>query len=94
MIHQIKASNYLMALGLLRQEFFCSFNLKDGTVLTLFFSRILEKKIDDDLVGKKLHSKNSIHFCCQRNSIKRREQAAAAKNNFNFKSWKIEFPLI
>ena len=31
---------------------------------------------DDDLVGKKFllacHSKNSIHFCCQRNSIKRR----------------------
>ena len=50
-------------------------------------------KNDDFFVGKKWNrsrssSKNSIHFCCQRNSIKKRE---GDLNYFNFKSWKLSF---
>ena len=52
-------------------------------------------KNDDFFVGKKWNrsrssSKNSIHFCCQRNSIKKRE---GDLNYFNFKSWKLSFHL-
>ena len=42
----------------------------------VLFMKSPKEMNDDDLVGKKFllacHSKNSIHFCCQRNSIKRR----------------------
>lgn len=37
--------------------------------------------------GKRSCSKNSIHFCCQRNSIKRE----VFYSHFNFKSWKLSF---
>ena len=77
MIHQIKASNYLMApwittgflLDLIWEMALSYFFL-------VLFMKSPKEMNDDDLVGKKFllacHSKNSIHFCCQRNSIKRR----------------------
>ena len=78
MIHQIKASNYLMA-PWITTVFAGSLIWK--MALSYFFLMLFMKSPkemnDDDLVGKKFllacHSKNSIHFCCQRNSIKRRE---------------------
>ena len=77
MIHQIKASNYLMA-PWITTVFAGSLIWK--MALSYFFLMLFMKSPkemnDDDLVGKKFllacHSKNSIHFCCQRNSIKRR----------------------
>lgn len=77
MIHQIKASNYLMA-PWITTVFLLDLIWK--MALSYFFLMLFMKSPkemnDDDLVGKKFllacHSKNSIHFCCQRNSIKRR----------------------
>ena len=99
MIHQIKASNYLMAPWITTVFFFAGFNLRDGTVL--FFSGALYeisernerwwfggKKVPASLPLKKFYT-----FLLSTQLYQKTREQATEQNNFNFKSWKIEFPL-
>ena len=98
MIHQIKASNYLMA-PWITTVFAGSLIWK--MALSYFFSDALYeisernerwwfggKKVPASLPLKKFYT-----FLLSTQLYQKTREQAPEQNNFNFKSWKIEFPL-